>query len=61
MMGYIGDPESTAKAFTSDGFLQSGDTGYISDVRTFYHHFVFSLLKGFTCVFFFCYRKDSFM
>ena len=32
MMGYLDDPESTLKAFTSDGYLKSGDIGYISEV-----------------------------
>ena len=32
MMGYINDPESTARAFTNDGYLKSGDIGYISNV-----------------------------
>ncbi len=32
MMGYLDDPESTLKTFTSDGYLKSGDIGYISEV-----------------------------
>ena len=32
-MGYLGRPESTQDVFTSDGFLRSGDVGYISKVR----------------------------
>ena len=31
-MGYLDDPESTLKTFTSDGYLKSGDIGYISEV-----------------------------
>ena len=32
-MGYLGRPESTQDVFTSDGFLRSGDVGYVSKVR----------------------------
>ena len=32
-MGYLGRPESTQEVFTSDGFLRSGDVGYVSKVR----------------------------
>ena len=31
-MGYIGDPQSTVGAFTNEGFLKSGDIGYVNDV-----------------------------
>ena len=31
-MGYLGRPESTQEVFTSDGWLRSGDVGYISKV-----------------------------
>ena len=32
-MGYLGRPDATREAFTSDGWLCSGDVGYISKVR----------------------------
>ena len=32
-MGYLGRPESTQEVFTSDGFLRSGDVGYVSKVK----------------------------
>lgn len=32
MMGYIGDPVNTARAFTRDGYLKTGDMGYINEV-----------------------------
>lgn len=31
MSGYFRDPESTRNAFTSDGYLKTGDLGYIDD------------------------------
>ena len=36
MLGYYGDKEETAKAFDKDGFLYTGDLGYI-DERGFLH------------------------
>lgn len=32
-MGYQGLPELTRDVFTQDGFLRSGDIGYINEVR----------------------------
>ncbi len=32
-MGYQGLPELTRDVFTQDGFLRSGDIGYLNDVR----------------------------
>jgi fatty-acyl-CoA synthase len=31
MVGYDGNPEATAAAFTEDGFLRSGDLGYLTE------------------------------
>lgn len=31
-MGYLGEPAATREVMTSDGWLRSGDLGYISEV-----------------------------
>ena len=31
-MGYLGEPRVTREALTSDGWLKSGDLGYLSEV-----------------------------
>ena len=31
-MGYLGEPQVTMATFTSDGWLRSGDLGYINEV-----------------------------
>ena len=31
-MGYLGEPRATSEVVTSDGWLRSGDLGYISEV-----------------------------
>jgi acyl-CoA synthetase (AMP-forming)/AMP-acid ligase II len=33
MTGYWGDPEGTRAAFTSDGFVRTGDLGWVDDQR----------------------------
>ena len=35
MVGYYGDPDATAKALTEDGYLRSGDLGYVNDDGSF--------------------------
>lgn len=37
MQEYLGNPEATAKAFTPDGFLRSGDQGYVNGDGGFTH------------------------
>jgi len=37
MQGYLGNPEATAKVFTPDGFLRSGDLGYVNGDGGFTH------------------------
>ncbi|WOO34242.1 AMP-binding protein [Diaphorobacter limosus] len=37
MQGYLGNAEATAKAFTDDGFLRSGDLGYVNGDGGFTH------------------------
>ncbi len=37
MLGYLADPAATALAFTDDGFLRSGDSGYLNDDGGFTH------------------------
>lgn len=32
-MGYIGEPKATSDTLTEDGWLKSGDIGYINHVR----------------------------
>lgn len=44
MLGYYKKPEETAKAFTEDGYLRTGDLGRISDDGT--HLFVTGRLKN---------------
>ena len=36
MKGYFKDDEKTAKAFTGDGWLRTGDTGYMDEEGYFY-------------------------
>ena len=33
-MGYLGEPRATSEVITSDGWLRSGDLGYISEVSS---------------------------
>ena len=33
-MGYMGNPKTTSEVLTSDGWLRSGDLGYITEVGT---------------------------
>ena len=35
MLCYEGNPEATAEVFTEDGFLRSGDAGYIREDGSF--------------------------
>ncbi len=37
MKEYLGNPEATAKAFTDDGFLRTGDLGYVNGEGGFTH------------------------
>lgn len=37
MVGYLGDPEATRNAFTDDGFLRTGDLGFMNDDGGFTH------------------------
>lgn len=39
-MGYLRNPEKTAGEFTDDGWLKSGDIGYIDKVDTEIRHVV---------------------
>ena len=36
-MGYIGEPQATHNTITEDGWLKSGDIGYISHVSNHFH------------------------
>eukprot|EP01134_Creolimax_fragrantissima_P000873 CFRG0873T1 len=42
MLGYLNRPAETAAAFTSDGFLRTGDVGYMNDAN---HLFIHDRLK----------------
>jgi fatty-acyl-CoA synthase len=37
MLGYLGNPSATAKAFAGDGYLRTGDLGYMMDDGGFIH------------------------
>ena len=47
-MGYIGDPQATSDVITEDGWLKSGDIGYINHVSYYYYSNIINLM--FTCI-----------